>query len=136
MAKTKEISLDFRRRIANAHKAGEYYTKISECFQVSRSGVRDMIKKFNEIHTIQNKIGRGRKWKFKNFKDSGKKTSERPEPFTITGMNCEVEDQENTTAERRHLQAWLKYAKDNLEEDCILEACHLVRWDENSSLAI
>jgi len=60
MPKTKEFSSDLRKRIVDAHKAGEGYTKLSQLFQVSRSGVRSIIKKFKESHTVQNKSGRGR----------------------------------------------------------------------------
>lgn len=48
MPKAKEISLDLRKRIVDAHNAGEGYTKLSKHFQVSRTGVRSIIKKFKE----------------------------------------------------------------------------------------
>ena len=63
MPTTKEISLDLRKRIVDAHKAGEGYTKLSQRFQVSRTGVRSIIKEFKESHTVQDKPGRGRKRK-------------------------------------------------------------------------
>ena len=63
MLKSKEISLDLRKRIIDAHKAGEGYTKLSKHFQVSRTGVRSIIQKFKDSHTVQNKPGRGRKRK-------------------------------------------------------------------------
>uniref|UniRef100_A0A3B4G2C9 Transposase Tc1-like domain-containing protein n=1 Tax=Pundamilia nyererei TaxID=303518 RepID=A0A3B4G2C9_9CICH len=50
ISKTKEITLDLRKRIADVHK-------------VSRTGVRTNIKKFKESHTAQNKPGRDRKGK-------------------------------------------------------------------------
>ena len=62
MPKPKEISVDLRKRIVDAHKAGEGYTKLSQRFQVSRTGVRSIIKKLKESHTVQ--TGRGRKRKF------------------------------------------------------------------------
>ena len=61
MVKAKEISLDLRQRIVNAHKAGNGYTSISKQFQASRTGVRSIIKKLKDINTVQNKTGRGRK---------------------------------------------------------------------------
>lgn len=63
MVKTKEISLDFRRRTVNAHRGGEGYTRLSKRFQVSRTAVRSIIKKFEETSTVENKTGRGRKQK-------------------------------------------------------------------------
>lgn len=46
--KTKEIRLDLRNRIVDAHKAGDRHTKLSERFQVSRTGVRSIVKKFKD----------------------------------------------------------------------------------------
>lgn len=74
MPKPKEISLDFEQRLVDAHKAEDEYTKSSQCFQVSRTGVKSMIKKFKESH----KPGRGSKrLVVKDFNDSGKKNSEK-----------------------------------------------------------
>lgn len=61
MPKTKEVSLDLRKRIAYAHKAGVGCTKLSQDFQMSRTGVGSIIKKFKEGPTVQNKPGRGKK---------------------------------------------------------------------------
>lgn len=73
MPKPKEISLDSVKRIVDAHKAEDKYTKLSQCFQVSRTGVKSMIKKLKESH----KPGRGSKrLAVKDFNDSGKKNSE------------------------------------------------------------
>lgn len=44
-------------------KQEEGYTKLSQHFQVSRTGVRGIIKKFKESHTVQNKPGPRRKQK-------------------------------------------------------------------------
>ena len=63
MARAKEFSLDLRKRIVNAHCKGEGYTKLSKRFQVSRTGVRGIIKKFKESSVTQNLSGRGRKAK-------------------------------------------------------------------------
>lgn len=41
MPKTKDISLDSRKRIVDAHEAGDGYTKLSQRFQVSRIGPRN-----------------------------------------------------------------------------------------------
>lgn len=46
--KTKEIRLDLRNRIVDAHKAGDRHTKLSERFQVSRTGVKSIVKKFKD----------------------------------------------------------------------------------------
>lgn len=63
MPETKEITLDLRKkRSVDAHKEGGGYTKLSHFFQVSRTGVRRIIKKFKETHTVQNKPYGGRKW--------------------------------------------------------------------------
>ena len=63
MARAKEFSLDLRKRIVNAHCKGEGYTKLSKRFQVSRTGVRGIIKKFKESSVTQNLSGRGREAK-------------------------------------------------------------------------
>lgn len=41
--------------------SGHGYAKLSQSFRVSRTGVRSVIKKFKESHTVQNKPGRARK---------------------------------------------------------------------------
>lgn len=60
MPKTKEITFDLRKKegIVNAHKALEGYTNLSQFFQLSRTGVRSIIKKFIEGRTVQNKLMR------------------------------------------------------------------------------
>ena len=63
MARAKEFSLDLRKRIVNAHCKGEGYTKLSKRFQVSRTAVKGVIKKFKESSIVQNLSGRGRKAK-------------------------------------------------------------------------
>lgn len=73
LSNTKEVSLDPRQRL-DAHKAGDGYAKLSQCVQVSRSGVKRIISRFKESHTIQIKPDRGR---VEDFKESGKKTGER-----------------------------------------------------------
>lgn len=57
MPKTKEISLDLRKRIVDALKAGAGYTKFSQNFQVSRTG--EKYHQFKDSHTVPNKPGRG-----------------------------------------------------------------------------
>ena len=54
MVKAKEFSLDLRKRIVNAHLKGEGNTKLSKRFQVSRTGIRGIIKKFKGSSFIQN----------------------------------------------------------------------------------
>ncbi len=54
MAKTKKNSLDLRKRIVNAPKGGEAFTRLSKRFQVSRTAVRRIIKKLEETYTVEN----------------------------------------------------------------------------------
>ena len=63
MPKQKEISLDLRKRIVDAYKAGEGYKKLSKRFNVSKNGVRSIAKKFEATKMLVNKTGRGRKRK-------------------------------------------------------------------------
>lgn len=72
MPKTK----DLKNLIVDACKAGDGYTKLSQCFQVSRPVMMSIFNKFKESYTVQNKPGRKRQEAI-DFKDSGKTTSER-----------------------------------------------------------
>lgn len=47
--------------MVDAHKAGEENVKLSQSFQVSRSGVRRVVKKLPERHKVQNKSGKEKK---------------------------------------------------------------------------
>lgn len=58
MPKTNQVSL--RKRIVDDQKAGDGHTKLSQGFQVSRTGERSITKKLKESHTVQNEHGRGR----------------------------------------------------------------------------
>ncbi len=49
-----KISLDLRKRIVNAHKEGEAFSRLSKRFKVSRTAVRSIIKTFEETHTVEN----------------------------------------------------------------------------------
>lgn len=60
MPKTKDISLDSRKRVVDTHKAENRYIKLSQCFQVSRTEIRCIKIK---SHIVQNTPGRGRKYK-------------------------------------------------------------------------
>lgn len=137
----KQKNLDFRKRIFDAYKAGEGCTKSSQHFQVSRSGVRSIIKKLKESHTVQNKSGRGRKRKISKTLERKlvRDVSKHPRTTTKTPVNGLAKSGivvSNKTVTRalnrnglrgcrprktpllkRHLQARLKYAKDNLEKD-------------------
>ena len=140
MPKPKEISVDLRKRIVDAHKAGEGYTKLSQRFQVSRTGVRSIIKKLKESHTVQ--TGRGRKRKFsktlerKLVRDVSKdpRTTAKTLVNDLTKSGIVVSKKTITRAlhrnglrgcrtrktpllQKRHLKARLKYAKDKLEKD-------------------
>lgn len=66
MPQINKISLDLRKRITDAHKAGNGFTKYT-AFQVSRTGVKSVIKKFKESPTVQNRPGRGRNRKILKF---------------------------------------------------------------------
>ena len=61
MAKTKEYSVDLRKRVVDSHKAGEGYDKISKKLDVPKSSVRAIIKKFAAEGHVHNKEGRCRK---------------------------------------------------------------------------
>lgn len=63
MPKTKEISLELRQKIVEAHDKGQGYTTISKRFTVSRTAVRCIIAKYKETNSVKNKPGRGRKCK-------------------------------------------------------------------------
>ncbi|KAJ3599196.1 hypothetical protein NHX12_033159 [Muraenolepis orangiensis] len=63
MPKTKEISLDLRKTIVQAHDKGEGYTAIFKHFTVSTTAVRCIIAKYKETNSVRNKPGRGRKRK-------------------------------------------------------------------------
>lgn len=68
MSKTKEISLDLRKRAVDVHKAGEGYTKLSKCFNICSEKYYQ-----GEQHIKE------RDWQsqeVKDFKESEKKTSE------------------------------------------------------------
>lgn len=43
MPKIKEINLDLRKIIVDAHKAGNGYTELSQRFHISRTGVRRIL---------------------------------------------------------------------------------------------
>lgn len=62
-------------------------TKLSQHFRVSRSGVRS-IKKFKESHTVQNRSGRSRKWKFSQLlKESNADVTKDPRTTTKALVN-------------------------------------------------
>lgn len=63
MPKTKEISLELRKKIVEAHDKGQGYTAVSKRFTVSRTSVRCIIAKYKETNSVRNKPGRGRKRK-------------------------------------------------------------------------
>ena len=63
MPKTKEISLELRKTIVEAHEKGKDYTAVSKRFAVSRIAVRCIIAKYKETNSVRNKPGLGRKHK-------------------------------------------------------------------------
>ena len=54
MPNRKELSLDLRKRIVEAYKAGEGYKKVAKRFNVSKSGVRRIVKKFEKTEILVN----------------------------------------------------------------------------------
>ncbi len=98
----------------------EKHTRSSK-FQVSWIGVRSIIKKFEETHTVENR-GRNRKISKTLERKLVKKVSKEPSTKTLvndlglmsqqrqpleacTGMDCKVADQEKLNFWRRDLQA-------------------------------
>ena len=159
MPKTNEFSSDLKKRIVDAHKAGEGYTKISQRFQVSRSGVRSIIKKFKESHRVQNKSGRGGKRKISKTLERKRVRDVSKDPGTTTKTlvndlaksGTVVSNKTVTRAlyreglrgcrprktpllQKRHLQARLKYAKDNLEKDYAY--WRRVLWSDETKLEL
>lgn len=63
MAKGKELSMDLRTRIVDAHKNGKGYKAISKQFLVPVSTVQSIVKKYREFQMVENREGRGRKQK-------------------------------------------------------------------------
>ena len=55
MAKTKEYSVDLRKRVGDSHQGGEGYDKISKKLNIRKSSVRRIIEKFaTEGHVHNN----------------------------------------------------------------------------------
>lgn len=159
MPKTKEISLDLRQRIIDAHNTGEGYTKLSKHFQVSRTGVRCIIRKFKESHKVQNMPGRGRKRKIsktlerKLVRDvsKGPRTTAKTLANDLATSGIIVSKKTITRAlhrnqlrgcrprktpllKKRHLQARVKYAQDNLEKD--YSYWKRVLWSDETKLEL
>lgn len=159
MTKTKEISLDLRKRIVEAHKEGEGYTCLSKRFQVSRSAVRSIIKKFNEIHTVENMTGRGRKRKISKTLERKlvREVSKDPRTTAKTLVNDLAKSGINVSAKtvtralhrselkgcrprktpllkKRHLQARLKFARGNLEKNN--EYWKRILWSDETKLEL
>ena len=61
MAKSKEYSVDFRKRVVDSHQKGDGYDKVAKKLDIPKSSVRGIIKKFNAEGHVHNKEGRGRK---------------------------------------------------------------------------
>ena len=60
MTKTKEYSMDLRKRVVHSHQGGEGYNKISKNLNIPKSSVRGIIKRFATEGHVRNKEGRGR----------------------------------------------------------------------------
>ena len=141
MARAKEFSLDLRKRIVNTHCKGEGYTNLSKHFQVSRTAVRGIIKKFKESSVIQSLSGRGRKAKISKTLErklvcdvsKNPRTTAKSLVNDLAKSGFEVSEKTVTRAlhrnglrgyrprrtlllQKRHLQAKLKFAKDNLQK--------------------
>ena len=65
LSNLEEISLDIRKRIVDAYKAGDGYQKLAKQFNVSKNRARSFVKKFEATKKLTNKIGRSqtRCWK-------------------------------------------------------------------------
>ena len=63
MRKTKEFSVDLRKRIIDFHKSGNTYSTISNRLAIRRSTEQSVMKKFKQFGTTENLQGRGRKAK-------------------------------------------------------------------------
>lgn len=159
MAKTKEISIDLRRKVVNAHKAGEGYTSISKRFQVSRTAVRGIIKKSEENNTVLNLPGRGRKQKIsrklerKLVREVNKDPRKTAKALVTDAVKSGVDVSSKTIArtlhrnglhgcrprktpllQKRHVQARLKYARSNIEkEEAYWER---VLWSDETKLEL
>lgn len=142
MPNRKEISLDVRKRIVEAYKAGEGYKKVSKRFNVSRSGVRRIIKKFQGTELLVNKSGRGRKRKMSKILERKLVREAKKNPRVTadklvndaskSGVNVSCNTitralrrnglkayrpRKTPLLKKRHLKARLKYAKDHLHKD-------------------
>lgn len=62
MAK-KQISVDIRKLIVKKHKEGFSKREIGREYSVSEAGVRKIVKKFEELGSVTDRTGRGRKRK-------------------------------------------------------------------------
>lgn len=146
-------------KITNAHKAGEGYSKLFKHFQVSRTGVRSITQKFKDNHTVQNKPGRGKKRKISNTLERKpvRDVSKDPRTTAKTLVNdlatsaivvskktitralhrnglqgCRP--RKNPLLKKRHLQARLKYAQDNLEKEYAY--WKYVLWSDETKLEL
>lgn len=63
MPKQNEPSLDLRKSIVDAYRAGEGFKKLSKRFNVSINVARCIVKKFKVTKILETKTGRGRKRK-------------------------------------------------------------------------
>ena len=142
MPNRKELSLDLRKQIVEAYKAGEGYKKVAKRFNVSKSGVQRIVKKFEKTETLVNKSGRGRKRKISKILERKlvREASKNPRVTADTLVNDAATSGVNVSKKtvtralqqnglqayrprktpflkKRHLTARLKYANDNLQKD-------------------
>ncbi len=61
MAKTIEFSKCLRMKIVKAYKEDNDYTTLSKWFEIYRTAVQYIIKKHDEIHTVENRPRTGSK---------------------------------------------------------------------------
>lgn len=159
MPKQKEISLDLRKRIVDAYKSGEGYKKLSKRFNVSKTGVRSIVKKFEATKMLVNKTGRGRKRKISKMLERKLVRTATKNPRVTAGTlvsdaaKSGVTISKKTVArvlhrnglhahrprktpllKKRHLKARLDYAKGNLEKD----STHWKRviWSDETKLEL
>lgn len=152
MPKTKEISLQLRKKIVEAHDKGEGYTAISKHFTVSRTAVRCIIAKYKETNSVRNKPGRGRKCKIsrtlerKIVRDVSKMPRTSAKMIVADLASSGVDVSRNTVVralhrgglqghrprrtpllKQRHITARLRFAREHLKgKDEFLGVCALV----------
>ena len=61
----KELSSEVRNLIVRSHQEGKNQCELSRIFNISRSTIKSIIKKYKQHGTVENRSGRGRKCLFR-----------------------------------------------------------------------